>query len=66
MSLWKKISYPDYQKGKSPEIYQFFAQKPKDIFSRETKRWNVVYQGINKRRLDKMCWGQNVSILDFV
>ena len=31
MSLWKKISYPDYQKGKSPEIYQFFAQKPKDI-----------------------------------
>ncbi|MDE5072316.1 MAG: hypothetical protein O4806_10840, partial [Trichodesmium sp. St5_bin8] len=31
MSLWKKNSYPDYQKGKSPEIYQFFAQKPKDI-----------------------------------
>ena len=31
MSLWKNFSYPDYQKGQSPEIYEFFAQKPKDI-----------------------------------
>ncbi|MEM1171146.1 MAG: hypothetical protein AAGJ08_19220 [Cyanobacteria bacterium P01_H01_bin.35] len=31
MSLWKNFPYPDYQKGKSPEIYEFFAQQPKDI-----------------------------------
>ncbi len=31
MSLWKNFYYPDYQKGQSPEIYEFFAQQPKDI-----------------------------------
>ncbi|WP_293145286.1 hypothetical protein [Okeania sp. SIO3I5] len=31
ISLWKNFYYPDYQKGQSPEIYEFFAQQPKDI-----------------------------------
>ncbi|WP_293059990.1 hypothetical protein [Okeania sp. SIO2B3] len=30
-SLWKNFSDLDYQKGKSPEVYQFFAQQPKYI-----------------------------------
>ncbi|WP_293118071.1 hypothetical protein [Okeania sp. SIO1I7] len=30
-SLWKNFSDLDYQKGKSPEVYEFFAQQPKDI-----------------------------------
>ncbi|WP_287277034.1 MULTISPECIES: hypothetical protein [unclassified Okeania] len=30
-SLWKNFFDLDYQKGKSPEIYEFFAQQPKDI-----------------------------------
>ncbi|MGD1715890.1 hypothetical protein ACP6PK_21310, partial [Dapis sp. BLCC M172] len=31
MSLWKNFPYADYQKGQSPEVYEFFAGKPKDI-----------------------------------
>ncbi len=31
MSLWKNFPYPHYHKGKSPEVYEFFAQQPKDI-----------------------------------
>jgi len=31
ISLWKNFPDPDYQKGKSPEVYEFFAQKAKDI-----------------------------------
>ena len=31
MSLWKNFPDPDYQKGKSPEVYEFFAQQPKNI-----------------------------------
>ncbi|MDJ0554094.1 MAG: hypothetical protein QNJ68_06590 [Microcoleaceae cyanobacterium MO_207.B10] len=31
MSLWKIFPYADYQKGQSPEVYEFFAEKPKDI-----------------------------------
>lgn len=30
-SLWKNFPYPNYQKGNSPEVYEFFAQQPKDI-----------------------------------
>ncbi|MGB3509182.1 MAG: hypothetical protein WBA93_08055 [Microcoleaceae cyanobacterium] len=29
--LWKNFSDLDYQKGKSPEVYEFFAQQSKDI-----------------------------------
>ncbi|NES07121.1 MAG: hypothetical protein F6K22_32575, partial [Okeania sp. SIO2F4] len=31
ISLWKNFPDPDYQKGKSPEVYEFFAQQPKNI-----------------------------------
>ena len=30
-SLWKNFYDLDYQKGKSPEVYEFLAQQPKDI-----------------------------------
>ncbi|NET75645.1 hypothetical protein D5R40_10090 [Okeania hirsuta] len=30
-SLWKNLSHLNYRRGKSPEIYEFFAQQPKDI-----------------------------------
>ncbi|MDY7002725.1 MAG: hypothetical protein SWX82_01770 [Cyanobacteriota bacterium] len=31
LGVWKNFPDPHYNKGKSPEVYEFFAQQPKDI-----------------------------------
>ena len=54
-SLWKKFPAPDYQKGKSPAVYEFFAQQPKDILIASLSK-EVNYIPTFSRRSVLIAW----------
>ena len=55
ISLCKNCLYPNYHKGQSPEIYEFFAQKPKNILIASLSK-EVNYIPIFSQRSVLFAW----------